>query len=57
MTDLTDDKLAAEDWKCLFLLTLAILALTLGFLISAELNKPIEYCSADFCIRENEIIK
>lgn len=48
----TDEKLASEDWKCLFLITLTILICLVGYLIESKLREPIEYCTPDFCIKE-----
>lgn len=50
----TDEQLASEDWKCLFLVTLTILLITLGYIVHMKLVEPEEYCSKDICVKLNE---
>lgn len=49
---LTDETLASEDWKWLFLITLCFLVFALGWLLEIKLEQPIEYCTKDYCIRK-----
>lgn len=54
ISDKNDERLASEDWKCLFLITLTMLVIVSGLLINIELNRPInctpDICYDDFCI-------
>ncbi len=50
--EINDESLASEDWKCLFLITLVLLVLSLGYIIECKLSEPVEYCTKDFCIKE-----
>ncbi len=51
---LTDEKLASEDWRCLFFIMLAMFMLVSAFFLEAEVYSPAkcvpDYCSENFCI-------
>lgn len=51
---LTDNDLAVEDWKSLFLITLIALVVAVLFILETKLNTPIsctpDYCMDEFCI-------
>ena len=51
---LTDEKLASEDWRCLFFIMLAMFMFVSAFLLEAEVYSPTtcspDYCSDNFCI-------
>lgn len=49
---LSDEQLEYEDWKCLFFIVLTLLVFALGYIIESKLNEPIEYCTADICIKK-----
>lgn len=53
MSELTDEGLAAEDWKSLFLAVLLLFVLAAGYIVHLKLNAPvISYCFDDICIIE-----
>lgn len=50
---LSDEKLASEDWKCLFLIMTTMFLVVSGFLLNIELAKPecvFDYCIDNICI-------
>lgn len=49
-----NEGLASEDWRCLFIITLFLLVLSLLYILENKLNTPIncvpDYCFDNFCV-------
>ena len=51
---ITDESVAAEDWRCLFFIVLSLLIVSWLYILDFKLNEPVttvnSYCMDNYCI-------